>query len=294
MRSTLGVPWRSCLKERDRRPEDGRANLTGMTDTRGIVHPLTALDHFALHRYPPPAMLAPYVDRLWCVSWDLPPDEVFEQPILAHPCVNVVIEADRAAVYGVPTRLGRQRLTGAGWAVAVMFRPGGARPFLGSAARDWIDVTVEISQHWAAGAELVTAVRDTRGAAQVVESIRAERLVDFLVARTPGDVPADTVDAVAVAEMIANDRQLCTVEDVVERSGIEIRSLQRLFAEHVGLPPKQVIRRYRLLEAAEAASHGTPVVWADVARSLGFSDQAHLTRDFTAAFGMSPARYAGH
>ena len=54
-----------------------------------------------------------------------------------------------------------------------------------------------------------------------------------------------------------------------------------------------MIRRYRLLEAAEAVAHGTPVVWADVARQLGFSDQAHLTRDFTAAFGVSPARYAG-
>ena len=95
-----------------------------------------------------------------------------------------------------------------------------------------------------------------------------------------------------MAELIAGDRQLCRVEDLVTQSGIETRSLQRLFAQHVGLSPKQVIRRYRLLEAAEAAAQGERVAWTDVASRLGFSDQAHLTRDFTAAFGVSPARYA--
>jgi AraC-like DNA-binding protein len=264
-----------------------------MTDTRGIVHPRSALAHFELHRYPPPEALAPYVDRLWCVHWNLAPEEIFEQPILAHPCVNVVIEARRAAVYGVPTRLGRQRLAGTGWAVAAMFRPGGARPFLDSSAREWTDRVVDISEHWGvAGAELVAAVRAVGGAAAAAEQVRVDQLTTFLLAHAPAALPGDTVDAVAVAELVARDRELCRVEDLADRSGIEIRSLQRLFAEHVGLSPKQVIRRYRLLEAAEAAAHGTPVAWADVAGELGFSDQAHLTRDFTAAFGVSPARYA--
>ena len=37
---------------------------------------------------------------------------------------------------------------------------------------------------------------------------------------------------------------------------------------------------------------GRPVVWAEVAAELGYSDQAHLTRDFTALIGEPPARYA--
>ena len=268
-------------------------SLTGMTDTRGIVNPRSALEHFGLHRYPAPGTLAPYVDRVWCVSWDLAADEIFEQPILAHPCVNVVIEAEKAALYGVPTRLSRQRLTGTGWAVAAMFRPGGARPFLDSPAREWTDRVVDISQHWGvAGAELVAAVRAVGGPATTAEQARVDRLTAFLMDRAPDAPPVETVDAVSVAELVAHDRQLCRVEDLAERSGIETRSLQRLFADQVGLSPKQVIRRYRLLEAAEAATQGTPVVWADVARRLGFSDQAHLTRDFTAAFGISPGRYA--
>jgi AraC-like DNA-binding protein len=34
------------------------------------------------------------------------------------------------------------------------------------------------------------------------------------------------------------------------------------------------------------------VDWAAVAVELGYSDQAHLVRDFTAAVGTPPARYA--
>ena len=32
--------------------------------------------------------------------------------------------------------------------------------------------------------------------------------------------------------------------------------------------------------------------WAEVAASLGYADQSHLTRDFRAAIGQTPAAYA--
>jgi AraC-like DNA-binding protein len=56
--------------------------------------------------------------------------------------------------------------------------------------------------------------------------------------------------------------------------------------------PTWVLRRYRLLEAAEAVRGGEPVSWAEVAADLGYADQAHLTRDFRAAIGQTPAAYA--
>jgi AraC-like DNA-binding protein len=263
-----------------------------VSDTRGILHPRIGLDHFRLRRYEPSKALSPYLDRLWCVSWNLPEGEVFDQPILAHPCVNVVIEPERAAVYGVPSRLGRQRLAGSGWAVAAMFAPGGAGPFLRSPARAWIDQVLPVADHWgAAGAELVSAVRAVSREHSGGELEQARLLDTFLAGVAPAIVPAGTADAVAAAALISADRTLCRVEDLATRTGIETRSLQRLFADHVGLSPKRVIRRYRLLEAAEAAAGGLSVSWAEVAAELGFSDQAHLTRDFTAAFGLSPGRY---
>ena len=55
---------------------------------------------------------------------------------------------------------------------------------------------------------------------------------------------------------IAADRTILRVEDLVERYAINVRMLQRLFAESVGVTPKWVIQRYRLHEAAERLANG--------------------------------------
>jgi AraC-like DNA-binding protein len=47
-----------------------------------------------------------------------------------------------------------------------------------------------------------------------------------------------------------------------------------------------------LYEAAERARQGAGVDWAALAVELGYSDQSHLIRDFSASIGMPPDRYA--
>ncbi len=86
--------------------------------------------------------------------------------------------------------------------------------------------------------------------------------------------------------------RLRRVTALAEAFGVPERRLQRLFAEYVGVSPKWVIRRARLLEAARRADAGDVVDWAALALDLGYADQAHLTRDFTATLGVPPARYA--
>jgi AraC-like DNA-binding protein len=73
---------------------------------------------------------------------------------------------------------------------------------------------------------------------------------------------------------------------------VSLRQLQRLFSEYVGVTPKWVIHRYRLLEAAERIATGTVIHWADLAFELGYADQAHFIRDFKRLVGRSPAHYA--
>jgi AraC-like DNA-binding protein len=59
----------------------------------------------------------------------------------------------------------------------------------------------------------------------------------------------------------------------------------------VGVSPKWIIRRYRLHEAADRLANGGAADLAELAAALGYYDQAHLTRDFTALVGKSPAEY---
>ena len=92
--------------------------------------------------------------------------------------------------------------------------------------------------------------------------------------------------------LLEDDRTLNRVSDLAERLSLSVRSVQRLFADHVGLSPSWVIRRYRLHEAAAEATAGGGVDWARLAIALGYYDQAHLVRDFSATVGTPPARYA--
>jgi AraC-like DNA-binding protein len=85
--------------------------------------------------------------------------------------------------------------------------------------------------------------------------------------------------------------EITRAELLAAHAGMSLRSLQRLFTEYVGVGPKWVIQRFRILDAVAAAHSGAVTDWATLARELGFSDQAHLTRVLTQVVGTPPASY---
>jgi transcriptional regulator GlxA family with amidase domain len=92
--------------------------------------------------------------------------------------------------------------------------------------------------------------------------------------------------------LIAADPTITRVHGLAAELGMSVRQLQRLFTEHVGVGPKWVIRRYRLYEVHRRLAAGARVDWATLAAELGYADQAHFTRDFTAMIGEPPTLYA--
>lgn len=93
-------------------------------------------------------------------------------------------------------------------------------------------------------------------------------------------------------EMVEHDRGIVRVTDLAERVGASVRTVQRLFAEYVGVGPQWVIRRFHGLEALAAAhDRGTETDWAALAAQLGFADQPHLIGTFSEVVGTPPARY---
>lgn len=238
-------------------------------DARGIVAPTAGLTKFRLDRWAPSGEIGRFVDRYWVVSWDLRGEPPHAQQVFLHPVVNVVCSDEGAAVNGVPTRVTTQVLSGRGRAFGVMFRPAGYRPFLGRPMSTITDQVLPFE----------TWLADARAA----DSFFAERL--------PSD-PQASEETTLIAERIAADPGVVRVEGLAAEVGLSVRQLQRRFADHVGVSPKAVIRRYRLYEAAERARLGTAVDWAALAAELGYSDQSHLTREFKAVFGAPPERYA--
>ena len=110
--------------------------------------------------------------------------------------------------------------------------------------------------------------------------------------KAPAERVSAAIEVTAVARRAETDRTLRRVDELAAAAGVGVRTLQRMFREHAGVSPTWVLRRYRLLDAAELVRDGQRVLWSQVADELGYADQAHLVRDFRAAIGQTPAAYA--
>jgi AraC-like DNA-binding protein len=242
---------------------------------------------YDVRRVAPAGDLAGLVERHWVVTWDLPAGRPSAADLLPHPCVNLVFAAGQLMIAGV----GRERfsypLSGAGRVFGVKFRPGGFLPYLGRPVGALTGRTVPASAVWGADAPALAAAL---AAAADVEDLVA-LAEEFLRRRAPA--PDPTVARVGqVVHALLRDRSIQRVDQAAERFGMSARSLQRLFQRYVGVSPKWVLRRYRLHEAARRLVEGTAGSWAEVAAELGYYDQSHFIRDFTAAVGTTPAGYA--
>ena len=230
---------------------------------------------FQRHAFPQPSPdLAGYVDHYWIVSWSYA--EPYRQKIVPYPQVHLTIADDGTAVVtGVASEHQVRVLDGDRTIFGVAFRPGGFRPFLRRSV-------ATISDRQLPATEIFADIPAEASIESVEQMLRQHR-------PEPDPRAEEAADIVAT---IAAKPEITRVDELVRAYDTTIRSLQRLFAEYVGINPKWVIRRYRLHEVTERLATGAKIDWAALAVELGYADQAHFVRDFTKMFGEPPTRYA--
>jgi AraC-like DNA-binding protein len=259
----------------------------GETAPRGVLHPAQGAGRFTVETVPPGPALAPYVEYHWIVRWDVTGRPPYDSRVLSHPNVHLAFEPRGPLVYGVIRGVYTRRLVDAGQVHGVRFLPGGFRPFADGPVQAFTDRVLPAAEVFGAEADAlcprVLACVETRDMVALVE--------EFLTARLPEEPDPQAVQIASFIREMTTDHALIRVEQAAARFEVTPRTLQRLFAEYVGVSPKAVLRRARLHEAAQRADNGS-VDWAALAADLGYSDQAHLTRDFTAVVGVPPSRYA--
>jgi transcriptional regulator GlxA family with amidase domain len=190
-------------------------------------------------------------------------------------------------VHGVITRKFSQDISGSGRVFGVKFRPGGFGAFTGADVGAWTDRVLPLSAAFGDLADaLVCEVLPLE-----TDHERAQVMDAFLLHRVPArDERYDEV--LVIVRAIQDDPTLTTVERAAQRHSMSERTLQRLFRRYVGVGPKWVLQRARLHDAVDRIDNGRAPDLAGLALELGWFDQAHFTRDFTALVGQSPAAYA--
>ena len=253
---------------------------------RGILNVPKSDAANGLMRYWPSPDLAPFIEHFWIVRWDVPRPVTAET--VPHPSVHMALETSgRAEIVGVMDTRFTRVIEGRGRVVGTKFRPGAFRAFVKRPVSDFTNRRPPVEAVFGGGARLLgprvlRRDNDLEGIAIIETFLRGlQPKVDDALSLTR-----------TVTERIASDRSLTRVEQIVSEFGIGLRQLQRMFREYVGVSPKWIIQRYRLLEAAERMSQGARLSGAELALDLGYSDQAHFIRDFKRFVGRTPAEYA--
>lgn len=274
-------------------------------DTRGIIDPVEMMRYVDFDRAPAGDALDGLVEWFWSVAWELPDGRVHDQRVLNHPAGNISIgtlddagvplHPAQGRVYGVMTKVSHRRLTSIGWTVAARTSVGGLGVLLDAPASATVDTELRLDALPGLNAQrLLACVRSELCNDERVDILRSE-LNEMVLRRDPALI-AEGHEVVELAAVAEHDRTVRRVEQLATIAGVGVRTLQRLFDRHVGVSPSFVIRRWRIIEAAESARAALDTNsdwsgWATVAAELGYADQAHLTRDFRRHIGTTPAAY---
>jgi AraC-like DNA-binding protein len=271
--------------------ESDSRSVPDFGDEKGILHPQEQARHRTLDRLPAGPAVGRFVEWYWTVRWDLRDQPPYVAEVLPHPSVNVTFEVTDtrtgAFVNGVCTKKFTRELTGDGWTFGVKFWAGGFGAFTGidvGSFRDDVLPLADVFDDAERLADLVMSASDDGRRRAVVEAFLSERLAD-------GDDPSYQL-VLQIVGAIVTDRELTRVDQLTERFGVPVRTLQRLFRRYVGVGPKWVLRRYRLHDGADLLARGRTDELAALAVELGYFDQAHFSREFSEEVGMAPLEYA--
>jgi AraC family transcriptional regulator len=196
--------------------------------------------------------------------------------VICHPAGERHANAHRSArVRMLCVELGHARLAGLRDAARMLDRPahfqGGELPRLGE--------------------RLARELRRDDGVSELaIEALVLELIVESSRALAPVASAPPRWLARAIEYLHAHYVAAPTVGDIAHAVGVHPAHLARVFRRHQGCTVGDYIRQLRI-EAARAKLADSELPIGEVALQTGFSDQSHLSRQFRAATGHTPASY---
>jgi AraC-like DNA-binding protein len=256
-----------------------------------------------LIRYRPAPPLDRYIECFWWSHRDEPQEHsehmlpsggaqllfaLHETPILRRPSADgnwvtwsgSIVHGPQSSYY----------VTGAkpkGGVVGVSFRPGAAGAVLGASMAELADRHVALDAIWGRrGVDLHHRLMSTAEPKDVFRILEQS-----LSARIHRPLLIHPAVAHALAPQAARVSSQARVTDVQRASGYSPRHFIALFRSAVGLNPKRYYRIQRFNFAVRSVAAADGQGFGDIAAAAGYSDQAHLIREFREFAGVAPTRY---
>lgn len=254
--------------------------------TRGVLRQNKANLITKHNRYFAGTKLDYFIEHYWTVSWDLSGKEPYLAETLPYPSVHIVFEKGNSKIFGVTRGRFSTLLKDKGSVFGIKFRPGGFYPFFQKSISSLTDKTFPISELTNEDSlPLETEIFQKEDEEDRIKII--ETWLEKILPEPDPKIPLINT----IIDRIKEDRTIQSVEQITKLYSIQLRNLQRLFQEYVGVSPKWVIQRFRIQEVAERMEKEKSIPFAELALDLGYYDQAHFIKDFKNTIGLSPEEY---
>lgn len=170
--------------------------------------------------------------------------------------------------------------------LGIRFHEGGAYPFLGL---PMVELQNEFQVLEALnGAELLRLHSQLHEAKSLIARIHL--IEAWLLNRLSQGKEQHSLIPESLTRLRAGQAQL-SIPDLAKDLAISQRQLERLYQHQVGMTPNQYARLHRVERARLALKHMQNRSTTQLAMALGFYDQAHFIREFSAVIGMTPYAY---
>ncbi|MFC7680369.1 DUF6597 domain-containing transcriptional factor [Paenibacillus sp. GCM10028914] len=252
----------------------------------GVLNLKDSASKFSLTRHEPSEKFRPFVKHYWIIHWNLIGSPSHTQNVVPNPCVNLVVEPGKTAIYGVSKSVHSHHLEGKGTVFGIKFKPGGFYPFIKKPVSG-------LTGH-SLGTKDVFGIDPGEMENTILSQHEPEHMVTMIEQMLLPYLPATDHKVIQINQIIDHIIQnpdITTVDQICDYIHLNKRTLQRMFSQYVGVHPKWVIKLYRLQHAAERMDYKTYEDFLKLSTDLGYYDQSHFIKDFKSTVGKTPEEY---
>ncbi|HEY4111253.1 helix-turn-helix transcriptional regulator [Puia sp.] len=259
--------------------------------------------------YRPAEELADHIDAYWVRQLDSA--DGHRRRVYADGCADVLVNTGNSTAYynplarldvplafepgqmylaGTMTAYGIVSTGAAASFAGVRFKAGGLFAMFGMSMADSVDSISEFSDN-----ELFELLRKMGGSPLGLDDYFRVKMNAAGKRRIAGH------DFISIYKSVYHRKGQVAVEDLAKEWHVSKRTLERIFRETVGIPPKEfitiirfqeVLRRLRQLKQPDAVEGRSGVAEESLLRlafELGYYDHAHLTHEFKRYAGLRPS-----
>jgi AraC-like DNA-binding protein len=254
-----------------------------------------------MHSMLPSAALRPFIKQLWTSETTLDTSAVREHVLptgqmhlvfrLAGPALRIYRDANDLAgtiikepvVGGARNSFYVKEIGAPVLTVGVQLLPGAAQSLFGVSAAELAGRHTPLSELWGGQANsALEQIAEAPGPLQMLMTL--ESLLAARLPRVHGMHPA-------LAEVLGNFDHVWSVEAMVRSSRYSHRGFIALFKQATGLSPKRYARLMRFQSLLQGLRGSAGASLGELALDAGYSDQAHMNREFREHAGTTPLQY---